>query len=467
MGFEEMLVRTLNRQDREPETNKSGFLLGNAQALISGADGGFRLAPRPPQHTFICGRTGTGKTTLLLRVMAEHFRAGVPFLFIDFHGHATDCLVAMMSEKSNRQKLILFEPWADPVVGWNPLENSGESPHAVVQELVGIFHLRLWPDAWGPRLEELLRMTLLALAEAKLTLLEATSFLSRPEFRRAVLHKISLPEVREFWALRFERLSPSQRSLVTETVLNKLSVFHDPSVKYVVGHEKGTLDFDEALRSGQTVIANLSAGNLRGNNFLLAALLVAKLRSAVYRRASDAKPYAIFLDEFQEMVALEALDDYLRSFRKFGCSVYLATQHLELPRELKAAIFGNCARFICFATSASDAAFLGREFGPPEGSLVTELLPELPTGQAIVKLRGEPARLLRALPPDVKATSSNTASGREMCMRLGRTRREIDVEIGERKGRFGFPHAKLSAKSEPVVAKKDDESPLPEGYEGI
>src|SRR4029077_14494717 len=116
--------------------------------------------------------------------------------------------------------------------------------------------------------------------------------------------------------LRFERLSPSQRSAVSETVLNKLSAFHDPTLKYIVGQEHSSLDCDRALQSGQSIIANLSAGSLRGSSFLWAALVVAKFKAAVYRRQHDGIPYSVFLDEFQEMIALDALDDYLRCFRK-------------------------------------------------------------------------------------------------------------------------------------------------------
>ncbi len=465
MNLERLLVHALNRRRQEPPEKVTGLFFGCAETLIGRTRKHFCLPTEPTQHTFISGRTGTGKTTFLLQAMAEHFRNRVPFLFIDFHGHATECLVSLLASNEEKRQIVLFEPWSDPVVGWNPLESKGESPYQLVQELVGIFHLRLWPDAWGPRLEELLRMTLLALAETKLTLLEATAFISRPEFRRAVLQNVSLSDVREFWALRFERLSPSQRSLVSETVLNKLSIFQDPTLRYVVGQQQSTLDFDRALASGQSIIANLSAGSLRGNNYLLAALLVAKLKAAVYRRDRNAAPYAVFLDEFQEMFALDALDDYLRSFRKFGCSVYLATQHLQLSPELKAAIFGNCARFISFAASASDAAFLGREFGQPEGNLVTELLPELPTGQAIVKVRGEPTHLLRVARPSVKVTLHSVAQGREICMRLGKTRTEVDAEIKERLVRLSPPEASHRSKAAPAPSVKSKKNELPEGYE--
>jgi hypothetical protein len=465
MSLESILVRMLNRPRQALPACVSGFRLGRSESLIGGTNEEFSLPWRPVQHTFVSGRTGTGKTTLLLRAMAEHWSAGVPFLFIDFHGHATEALLTLRARKREEREIVLFEPWSDPVVGWNPLEPRGESSYGLVQELIGIFHLRLWPDAWGPRLEELLRMTLLALAETKLTLLEATALVSRPEFRRTVLERVSLPEVREFWTLRFERLSPSQRSLVSETVLNKLSVFHDPTLKHVVGQEHSSLDFDRALQSGQSIIANLSAGSLRGNNYLLAALLVSKFKAAVYRRQGDGIPYSVFLDEFQEMIALDALDDYLRSFRKFGCSVYLATQHLQLAPELKAAIFGNCSRFFSFAGSATDAAFLGREFGEPDGSLITELLPELPIGQAIVKVRGKPSSLLRVAPPSVKAAPSLSEIGRRMCLQLGKTRKEIDEEIARRLTTFSPAETSRPAKAKRAPSVHADHCSLPEGYE--
>ena len=126
-------------------------------------------------------------------------------------------------------------------------------------------------------------------------------------------------------------------------------------------------------------MGNLSTGALRGNNFLLASLLVAAFKHAVYRRPPESLAYAVLLDEFQEMMALDALDDYLRSFRKSKVSVYLATQVLQLPPELKSSIFGNCSRFFAFATSAADAVAVAKEFGGQEAPLVEgRLIPFTP-----------------------------------------------------------------------------------------
>ncbi|MDE3179716.1 MAG: hypothetical protein KGM47_08655, partial [Acidobacteriota bacterium] len=427
--------------------------------------GEFRLPVSPTQHVFLCGRTGSGKTTALLRLKEEYLRLGIPFTTIEHHGHATNDLLAMMAAGPHTRKAILLEPWANPVNGWNPIETNGESPYPIVQELIAIFHRRLWPDAWGPRLEEILRNTLLALAEAHLTLLEIAPFLSRPEFRRAVLRDVTIPEVREFWAVRFEHLSPSQRSLATEAVLNKMSVFHDPALKYVVGQAHGTLDIDAMLKDGESLIADFSSGKLRGNNYLLAALLVAKLKSAVYRRSENAKPHGLFLDEFQEMLSLEAIDDYLRSFRKFRCPVYLATQTLQIDPAIKSAIFGNCGVFCAFATSATDAAFLGREFGGREGDLVAGLLPDLPTGTAIAKIRGAPARLLRVRLPETKTTGALAEAEWQACVALGRTHREIDLEIEERTARL-LTNTPIPLRTAAKTKHEDvNASQVPEGYD--
>jgi hypothetical protein len=388
----------------------------------------------------------------------------VPFVFIDFHGPAIDHLLAMTASIDTTTPIVLLEPSSDPVIGFNPIDAQGQNPYPIVAELVNVFRQRLWPDAWGPRIGEVITQTLLALADAKLTLLEATRFLAVPEFRRAVLARVSLIETREFFTVRFERLSPSQKTLITESVLSKLGVFHDPSVKYVIGQRPGALDLDRALAEGHTVLVNLSSGQSRSNNLLLGALLVAKLKAAVYRRKSSA-PYGVMLDEFQELVAIESLDDYLRSFRKFGCSVYLATQHLHMTPEMRASIFGNCARFITFATSRHDARVLGEEFGEPaEAKVITQTLPDLPTGTAVMKVRGAAPLLLKVEPSTTVPTRDLVRAGRAKCLALGQTHKEIETDIQSRTAAI----RPVVVAQRPVAGRRRAHAvavDLPEGYD--
>ena len=155
------------------------------------------------------------------------------------------------------------------------------------------------------------------------------------------------------------------------------------------------------------------------------------------------------------------LDDFLRSFRKFQCPVYLATQHLDLPPELRASIFANCSRFFAFAGSASDAALLGKEFGGTDGALVAARLPELRTGQAFVKVRGESVRLLHVSPVYKEPFSESANESYTGSEQVGRPREQIDKEIEQRLRRFGVG-SRHSHRPRQVSANSDE---LPEGYD--
>src|SRR5438128_10851035 len=156
-----MLVRLLNPR-ANVASGKLGFLLGTAKTLIGNHSGIFSLTTRSSEHSFVCGRTGSGKTTLLMRLMAEHLRLRIPFLFSASHGQATDELLGLVAGCEGARPFVLVEPWSEPVIGWNPLSGGEDGHYSAVQELIAIFHRKLWPDAWGPRLEECLRCTLLA-----------------------------------------------------------------------------------------------------------------------------------------------------------------------------------------------------------------------------------------------------------------------------------------------------------------
>jgi hypothetical protein len=457
-----MLVRMLNAHSRPPAMPHSGLYLGASRPLIGGgAETPFFLTWEPTQHTFVVGRTGAGKTTAFIRLEAEHLKLVLPFLNDDYHGATTNILIGLAEAVS--AKSLLVEPWAERVIGVTALGNRDGSAYAMVQELIG-FLKHHWAASWGPRLQEVLENTLEPLAEVKLTPIEATPFLSRPDFRRAVLQHINNRDVHEFWE-RFARLSPSQAFAICQAAVNKIGVFsRDPMLRCLFGQQHGALDFDEVLAKGYNLFNDFPTARLGNNSFLAAGLFMPAFQNAVRRRPLDAAPYSVFLDEFREMMAPEFLNNCLRSFRKFHCSLFLAAQDLDLSPALKAAIFGNCTRFVCFATSAADAAFLGREFGGHEGALVSELVPELKRGHAVVKIRGEAARLLR-VDPVAPPSNELIARGRAHCLRQGKLRTEIEAEIEERYRRL------LKAERRPAKAvdapPPADEREVPEGYEGF
>ena len=111
--------------------------------------------------------------------------------------------------------------------GYNIIENKQASRHYLASTIVSVFH-KTWADSWGPRLEHLLRNTILALLECdNSTLLGAQQLLINESYRRKVIEKITDPIVKSYWQDEFahypdrflrEVISPLQNILLVQIV---------------------------------------------------------------------------------------------------------------------------------------------------------------------------------------------------------------------------------------------------------
>lgn len=78
-----------------------------------------------------------------------------------------------------------------------------------------------------------------------------------------------------------------------------------------------------------------------------------------------------------------------------------------------------------------------------------------------MKVRGEPAYLIKVARCEPVKPNGMAERGREMCLSVGRPRREVAAEIEKRAAMWKRPAAALKVAGGP----KDDGGELPEGYE--
>lgn len=320
-------------------------------------------------HMYIIGKTGMGKSTLLKNLIISDMRAGENLALLDPHGDLVEDLLDFVPEE-RLEDVVYFNP-ADTEypVGFNVLENIDPSKrHLVASLLISIFK-KLWSEFWGPRLEYILRNTVLSLLHFEgTTLLDVSRLLTHKDYRAIIVARLKDPELRNFWLNEFEKYSQGFRMEAVSPILNKVGQFLVyPVLRNIIGQKKSTFSLGKVMNERGILLANLSKGKLGEDvSSLLGSLLVTAIEVEALKRAEisegERKDFYLYLDEFQTFSTM-SISHMLSEARKYHLSLILAHQYLDQINEgIRKAVFGNVGTIISFQIGASDARFLANEF---------------------------------------------------------------------------------------------------------
>jgi hypothetical protein len=157
-------------------------------------------------HMYVIGKTGTGKTNLLSTLIRQDLRNGGGLAVFDPHADLIDKALASVPEA--RKNDVIYIDVADRahLFGFNPLENVPVKRRPLAASgLLEVFK-KLWSDSWGPRLEHILRNSLLTLLDQpQSTLSDILRLLHDQSFRRHAAERAQNSHVRDFWFQEFDR----------------------------------------------------------------------------------------------------------------------------------------------------------------------------------------------------------------------------------------------------------------------
>jgi hypothetical protein len=438
-GYENFFSRSWNRLIRAREKPSSdALLLGH---LIEGEKAlphklSLPLGKRP-EHICILGKTGSGKSSLLRYICKQDIEAGRGFIFFDLHGDSTPELLSLVARAEHEQgldltnRLVLIDPSdRSSAVGLNILEAADEQDQYVqVSEIVQILKSRWQLDVFGARTEELLRNALLVLMQSGFTLLELPPLLTNAAFRAYCLTRTEDNQVRDYFVSRYGRLSPAMQAVVREAVINKITAFTaDPHFRHLLGQSTPRFDLKRALEGGQWIIINLEVGRLGAEAETLGALLLSRIKHALFARRSRSL-LTLFCDELQRLLTFDtSLDTLFSEARKFGVSVVSANQYLDqYPPAMQAALLAVGTQ-IYFQLSALDANLIAALLGG--GRALTQTLQNLPPRECLVRT-GDSYR--RAQVPEVRKNQTDFRQLQVRAIqRFARLRSEVEEEIEER-----------------------------------
>ncbi len=322
-------------------------------------------------HVYVLGKTGMGKTTLLRNMLVQDIQGGKAVALVDPHGDlASELLAAVPSRRLN--DVIYFDPSdvAYPV-GFNVLETpKPEYKYLVASGLIGTLK-KIWADSWGPRLEYILRNTILALLDYPgATMLGISRMLTDKKYRERVVRKIQDPVVRSFWVNEFANYNERFANEAISPIQNKVGQFLSSAViRNIVSQPKSTIDIHDIMDNGKVLIMNLSKGKIgEDNSALLGAMMITRIQLAAMDRAyvpeSERTDFFLYVDEFQNF-ATESFAGILSEARKYRLNLVIAHQYItQMEEPVRDAVFGNVGTIVAYRVGAFDAEYLEKEFAP-------------------------------------------------------------------------------------------------------
>ncbi|MBR5046015.1 type IV secretion system DNA-binding domain-containing protein [Candidatus Saccharibacteria bacterium] len=355
--------------DAKNDENISAFGLTN----FRGINHQFGLTRRDrSRHVYIIGQTGAGKSGLLELLALSDIYYNQGYCIIDPHGDFAIDNLKFVPE-SRIKDVVYFNP-ADTAfpVAFNPLEVSDPSRKPnICSEVIGVLK-RMFGDSWGPRLEHILRYTLLALLDRpSTTLLDISRMLTDKDFRKETLEYCKDVTVLQFWKHEFGQWNEKQVNESIAPVLNKVGAFTaNPIIRNIIGQPKSSFDIRKIMDEGKILVVNLSKGLIGEDNAgILGAFLVTKVQLAAMSRSDiprveDRRPFYLYVDEFQNF-ATDSFAVILSEARKYGLNLTVANQYVaQMTESVRDAVFGNVGTTISFRVSADDAPILVKQFEP-------------------------------------------------------------------------------------------------------
>lgn len=351
------------------------------------------------RHLYLVGKSGTGKSWLIANMAINDMRNREGMAVIDPHGDLSEILLDYVPSYRLNDVCFLDPSDIEHPFHLNPLEIKGPSDSRAQKDLVasGIVSIfqKLYGHSWGPRLEYILRNTLLTLTDVpNSTFLEVPKILTDKNYRQGVVEKCRDEVMRNFWVNEFDKMGETLRNEAISPILNKVGQFISSlTIRQIVGSPHSTVDLEEIMNNGKILILSLPQGKIGEDNAaLLGAMFITKIQLAAMNRAhmaeEERKDFFLFVDEFQNF-ATQSFIKILAEARKYRLCLTLANQYIgqlksaEMKDDLSKAIFGNVGTLASFIVGAEDAYILAKEFGQ---TYTEENLVSLGKYQIIIKL---------------------------------------------------------------------------------
>jgi hypothetical protein len=324
------------------------------------------------KHTYIIGKTGTGKTTLLKSSIYQDMFNGKGLAVLDPHGDMFRELLSVVPE-NRRKDVVVFDPSDRGFpVGLNILDpgidfDSEDDRHEwITSAVLSIFKKLSDEKQWGPRMEHILRnTTLTALQLPNPSLYTLQQLLTDKKYQKEVAKTLKDPVLKQFWDKEFKMMGSMQMSAATAPLTHRLGHFITSKMsRHILLQEKSTVRIADIMNEGKILLVNLSKGDIgEDQSEFFGTILTALIWMAAYQRTKipekKRRDFFVYVDEFQNF-ATPQFGAITSEGRKFHVSLIVSHQNIAQmeDKDLVKVIAGNAATIICLKANPEDEAFI-------------------------------------------------------------------------------------------------------------
>jgi len=266
-------------------------------------------------HTYILGRSGMGKTTLLVNMISQDIKAGRGIGVIDVKGEdmIEEILKIIPPERVN--DVILFDITDEKhPFSFNILNVKKEKQSQAIQQIVYIFE-----RATGDPMPSQMANFCMALVDAvvknkKIYTLEDVRDMLHDEFLlREVIDGIEDSRSLKYWETAYKKVSDASK----DGIYRRLSpILLDPTAYNILCQKEMKIDFDDIMNNKKIFLAKIPLGRYPYSYKFYSSLLMAKIQLTAMSRTQAVKsPFYLYVDEFQNFAdeTFEKIIDQARS----------------------------------------------------------------------------------------------------------------------------------------------------------
>lgn len=402
------------------------------------------------RHTYILGRTGTGKSAFLFSLILQDIKNGHGVCVLDPHGDLAESLLYHIP-RERADDVIYFDPGGDleMPMGLNLFEAKGDEEKELrAMSALNIMIKMFGEEIFSPRLQDYFRngcLTLMADDEKPGTIIDIVNLFTDEEYQMEKVAKVHNPTVKSWWIKVFGSMGQREKDEMIPYFAAKFGQFiTNVTVRNTLGQSKSSFNIREVMDTGKILIANLSKGKLGDvNSSLIGTILTEEISMAALSRTDipeeDRKPFYLYVDEFQNF-ATNTFATILSEARKYALGLIIAHQYIDQLSDEKRgltqvrdAVFGNVGTYIILRTSMKDAEVLEGEF---KSVFMKEDLANIDQHVAYVKLLVDGTATKPFSMRTLYSPNPNKELGEAIKqlsrLKYGREKEEVDEEIKRR-----------------------------------